>query len=432
MPATRRPVIPTGLIAVLALTALGLTGLPVVPAAHAARAPSAGRPPGPNAPLLGAVTRCQQDGRALLERAVAIDSGTGYAEGLDAMGKLFGEQLAALGGEMRVVDPTPPSQGHNVVVSFRGQGKGRILLITHIDTVFTHATFAAFKPRWEGSHFIAPGAGDDKSGGVTALCALRALKETGFRDYARIDVLLNASEETGSFGSRELMQALARDSDLSLNLERGVPGNGVIVSRKGSAVLTMEFRGRAAHSGLEPEKGRNAALEAARVALLLGALSDPARKTTVVVDQIHGGDKINVVPERAMLKADVRALSTAEFDRVERAAAAIAARPGIDGVTITSELDRDFPPWPRTEATERLLDRVRPLFAEVGRTLVTVEVGSSADVAIAAEPGTPALDGFGMEAGGAHTDADYADLDTLVPRAYILARTLMEFGRNPR
>jgi glutamate carboxypeptidase len=421
----RRPMSFRSRLAMFALAALGLASLAEAPTAQAAAAPL------PNNRLLAAVTACNPDARALLERAVAIDSGTGDAVGLDAMGKLYGDALAALGGEVRVVDPTPPSQGHNVVASFRGQGKGRILLITHIDTVFTHASFAAFKPRWEGSHYIGPGAGDDKSGGVTALCALRALKQLGFRDYARIDVLLNASEEVGSPGSRELMQALARDSDLTLNLERGVPDNGVVVSRKGSSVLVMEFKGRAAHSGLEPEKGRNAALEAARVALLLGNLADPARKTTVVVDQIHSGDKTNVVPERATIKADVRALSAAEFDRVEQAAAELAKHPGIDGVTITSTLERDFPPWPRTEATERLLDRVRPLFGELGRTLVTVEVGSSADVAIAAETGTPSLDGFGAEAGGAHTDADYVDFATLTPRSYILARTLMEFGRSP-
>jgi len=79
-----------------------------------------------------------------------------------------------------------------------------------------------------------------------------------------------------------------------------------------------------------------------------------------------------------------------------------------------------------------LLDRIRPLFGELGRTLATVEVGSSADVSIAAGTGTPSLDGFGMEGGGAHTDADYADIATLTPRAYVLARTLMEFGHAPR
>jgi glutamate carboxypeptidase len=385
----------------------------------------------PNNRLLQAVRNCDAGARALLERAVAIDSGTGDAEGLDAVGKVFGVALQELGAELRYVEPTPPALGHNVVATLRGQGKGRILLIAHIDTVFTRGAVAAAKPHWEGNRYIGPGAGDDKSGPVAAVCALQALKKLGFRDYARIDVLLNASEETGSHGSRELMQSLARASDLALNLERGVPKDQVLVARKGSALLTLEFKGRAAHSGLEPEKGRNAALEAARVALQLGELADAAKQTSVVVDQIHGGDKINVVPDSAVVKADVRAFVPEEFDRIERAAAELAQHPGIDGVTITSTLERNFPAWPHTAATDQLLERIRPLFAELGRTLTTTEVGSSADVAIAAEAGVPALDAFGLEGGGAHTSADYVDFDSLVPRSYVLARTLMEFGRQP-
>jgi glutamate carboxypeptidase len=411
-------------LAALALFALGAFAAPQP--ARAAATPRA------DSRLLAAVGACDPEARRLIERAVAIDSGTGDAEGLDAVGKLLGDALAAQGAEVHAVAPTPPAQGHNVVATVRGQGKGRILLVTHIDTVFTRGTVARTKPHWEGNRYFGPGAGDDKSGSVIAWCALRALRQVGFRDFARIDVLLNASEETGSHGSRELMQAMAREADLVLNLERGVPTDQVIVARKGSAVLTLEFTGRAAHSGLEPENGRNAALEAARVALALGGLADTPKRTSVVVDQLHGGDKINVVPDSAFVKADVRAFSKEEFDRVEQAAAEMAKHPAIDGVTITSSMERNFPAWPHAASTDALLARVRPLFAELGRTLATTEVGSSADVAIAAETGARSLDAFGVEGGGAHSEGDYVDFDTLAPRAYILVRTIMEFGRSPQ
>jgi glutamate carboxypeptidase len=276
------------------------------------------------------------------------------------------------------------------------------------------------------------GAGDDKSGGVTAVCVLRALGQIGYHDFARIDLLLNASEEVGSPGSRELIRSMAAQSDLAINLERGLPTDRVLVARKGSAVLTMEFTGVAAHSGLEPEKGRNAALEAAHMALALGELGNPQTGTTVTVDILSGGDRTNVVPAHAILKADVRSFSSAEFDGVERAAAELAAHPSIEGVTIKSSLERDFPPWPHTAATDRIVAHTSRLFAEIGRTLSTTEVGSSADVAIAAGTGTPAIDGFGMEGGGAHTFNDFADLSTLVPRAYVLARLLMDVGHDPK
>ena len=298
--------------------------------------------------------------------------------------------------------------------------------------MFGKGDAARRKPHWEGDRYFGPGAGDDKTGEVTAVCVMSALKAIGYRDFARIDILMNASEETGSQGSKALIRSMAKDSDLVLVMERGYPGDKAVVARKGSAGLIMEFTGRAAHSGLEPEKGRNAALEAARVALLLGGLADPAKETSVTVDILQGGDKTNVVPAHAMIRADVRAFSAAELDRVEAAAAAIAAKPGIDGVTITSKLERGFPPWPRNAAGDAVLARANRLYAEIGHTLKPMSIGGSGDASLAAETGTPTLDGFGMEGDGAHGLDDSADFTTLTPRAYLLARMLMDAGHDPK
>jgi len=383
--------------------------------------------------LLNAVKACDRDSRSLLERLVAIDSGTGDAEGLRAVGQLYAVELKAVGASVKMVAPPPSAPaGDNVVATLSGSGKGRILLIAHMDTVFRRGDVARVKPRWEGDRYFGPGAGDDKSGGVTAICALRALKQVGFRDFARIDVLLNASEETGSLGSRDLIRTMAKDSDLVINLERGVPRDQILHARKGGGTLTMEFTGRAAHSGLEPEKGRNAVLEAARVALALDGLADPNLKTTVSVDVLQGGDKINIIPDHAVLKADVRAFTQAEFDRVNHAAAELAAHPGIDGVTIQSKFVELFPPWERNAQADALVGQSQRLYRELGGTLTATEVGSSADISFAVEGGTPGIDGFGMEGGDAHTDHDHADFNTLTPRAYLLARLLMEAGHDPK
>lgn len=387
--------------------------------------------PKPNAKLLTAIEACKPDAKALLEQVVAIDSGTGDAEGLARVGALYEGKLKALGASVRHSAPTPPSVGDNIVATLTGTGKGRILLIAHMDTVFSRGDVAARKPHWEGEHYIGPGAGDDKAGGVTAICVLGALRRIGYRDFARVDLLLNAGEETGSVGSRELIQALAKESDVAINLERGVPTDRTVFSRKGSATLTLEMTGRAAHSGLEPEKGRNAALEAAHAALELGRLADPAKETTVTVTILSGGEKINVVPAQAVVKADVRAFTAAEFDRVEKGAAALAAKPSIDGVTIKSRLDRTFPPWPHVASTDALIARANGLYAELGRQLTPQAVGSSADVAFAALTGTPSMDSMGLEGGGAHGVDDYADFASLTPRAYLLARMVMDVGHAP-
>jgi glutamate carboxypeptidase len=392
----------------------------------------AGATPQPNAKVLAAVKACEQSGRELLQRVVAIDSGTGDAAGLNAVGAIYAAQLQALGADVKPVAPTPPAVGNNVVATLTGTGKGRIVLIAHMDTVFNRGDVAKRMPHWEGQHYIGPGAGDDKAGGVSAVCALKALRATGFADFARIDLLLNSNEETGSVGSRDLIRSLARASDLVINLERGIPTDQVLKARKGSATLSALFTGRAAHSGLEPEKGRNAVIEAARFALALEKLSDPAKKTTVTVDILNGGDKTNVVPAHAELKADVRAFTNDELDRVEQAAAKLAASPSIDGVTIKTSLQRSFPPWPPNEHTDRVIERANRLYAEIGRKVTATEVGSSADVSYAAQTGTPAIDGFGIEGGNAHSLDDYADLGTLVPRVYLLTRLLMDVGHDPK
>jgi glutamate carboxypeptidase len=112
-------------------------------------------------------------------------------------------------------------------------------------------------------------------------------------------------------------------------------------------------------------------------------------KTTVTVTILSGGDKINVVPDHALLRADVRAFTAGEFERVEQAAARIAASPAIDGVTIASTLERNFPPWPRTASTDDLVARANRLYGELGRTITGVSIGSSQTWRLPRRPGRP-------------------------------------------
>ena len=384
-----------------------------------------------DAPLMAAVKACEPDARALLEQLVAIDSGTGDAAGLAAVGAILKRELERSGARVVAVPAEPPAVGDNVVATVEGTGRAKILLIAHMDTVFAHGTVAQRPYRVVDEQAYGPGAGDDKQGGVAAICALRALKAIGFRDFARITLIVNSNEETGSFGTRKLFSEHAQASDVAINLERGVPPDGAVVSRKGAAVVTLDITGRAAHSGLEPEKGRNAALEAAHQALEIGALADPKLETTVNVTVLQSGDKFNVIPDHAVVKVDVRAYTTEEFNRVERQAKELAARTSVPDVKVVTTMERTFPPWPHVPSTDELLERARAVYAEIGGKLMAVSVGSSADVALTAETGTPSIDGFGILGDGAHGPDDHADLRSIVPRVYLLARFLMDLGRNP-
>jgi glutamate carboxypeptidase len=381
----------------------------------------------PNSKVLAAAKACEPSARSLLQQLVQIDSGTGDVAGLSAMGGILKTELEGLGASVEIV----PAVGDNLVATLTGAGRGRILLIAHMDTVFAHGTVTQRPYAVVGDHGIGPGAGDDKGGDVTAICALRILQQLNYRDYGRITLLLNSNEETGSLGTRELIRTKAKESDVAINLERGVPPDGVLVARKGSAIITVEITGRAAHSGLEPEKGRNAALEASHQALELGSLSDPLKETTVNVTMLEGGKTINVIPDHAAIKADVRAFTSDEFDRVERDLQKLAANTIIPDVQVRATMTRNFPPWPHVDSTDALFARAQKLYAELGGTLSPIAVGSSADVAFAAETGTPSIDGFGMRGGGAHSVDDYADLSSIAPRVYLLTRMLMDLGHNP-
>ncbi|TLY71819.1 MAG: M20/M25/M40 family metallo-hydrolase, partial [Gammaproteobacteria bacterium] len=282
-----------------------------------------------------------------------------------------------------------------------------------------------------GDRGIGPGAGDDKAGIVTAVCALRILHELNYRDYALITLILNSNEETGSVGTRDLIRAKAKESDAVVNLERGVPPDGLEIARKGSAVITVEIIGRAAHSGLEPEKGRNAIVEASHQALQLASLANSAKETTVNVTMIQGGNAINVIPDHAVIKADARAFTPEEFDRVETSLQKLASDTIVPEVQVKASMTRNFPPWPRAASTDALLARAQKLYAEIGGKLAGVPVGSSADVAFAAETRTPSIDGVAILGGGAHGVDDHADLSSVVPRVYLLTRMLMDLGHNP-
>ena len=381
--------------------------------------------------VLAAAKQCEPKELSLIERLVQIDSGTGDVPGLTAIGTLLRMELEAIGAKVESVAAVAPAQGDNLVATLSGTGKGRILLIAHIDTVFPHGTVAQHPYAVVGNHGVGPGAGDDKSGAATAVCALSILQQLHWSDYAQIKLLLNSNEETGSVGTRDLIRSLAKQSDVAINLERGVPPDSVLISRKGSAILTIEIRGRAAHSGLEPEKGRNAAIEAAHQALQLGQLANAEKETTVNVTVLEGGGTINVIPAHATVKADVRAYSKEEFDRVEEGLRRLSNQTIVPGIEVSATLARNFPPWPHTASTDALVERARKLYSEIGGSLATVSVGSSAEVAFAAETGVPSFDGFGLLGGGAHSLDDYADLASIVPRVYLLTRMVMDIGEHP-
>lgn len=382
-------------------------------------------------PLLDSAQRQQPAAIKLWERLVNIDSGTGDMEGVNAVGAVAIEELAKLGASIEKI-PALPAYGDNIVASFMGSGKGRVLLIAHMDTVFAKGAVAARPFRIEGGRAYGPGVSDDKAGIVVAIAMLKILDELKFRDYARLTLMLNTNEETGSRGSRALIENLAREHDVTLNLEGGRVGDGITIWRKGSGTIRVEVKGRASHAGAAPELGRNAAMELAHQMLQLVKLADAEKGTTINFTVVKAGDRKNVIPDFAAADADIRAMVTAEFDRVERELPRAVQNKLIAETEITTSLTRTFPPMPQNAQIDMLATMAQRIYGEIGRKLNLVGSGGAADSSLSAGVFKPTLDGLSLIGGNAHTDREFAEVDSMVPRFYLLTRMVMELGKGAK
>jgi glutamate carboxypeptidase len=172
-------------------------------------------------------------------------------------------------------------------------------------------------------------------------------------------------------------------------------------------------------------------MELAHQVLNIAKLGNPDKETTINVTVLQSGDRANVIPDRAVAQADVRALVTEEFDRVEREAAELAkSNKLIADTMVTTTLNRGFPVMGRNPATDRLAAMAQSVYAELGRTLRLESSGGAADSSLSAGVFTPSLDGLGLVGGNAHTDLEYAEVGSIVPRFYLLTRMLMELGKG--
>jgi glutamate carboxypeptidase len=381
--------------------------------------------------LYARAEQAQPAALALLERLVNIDSGTFNGQGLDQVGAIAIEELRKLGAKVET-SAAAPAQSRNIQATLTGKGKGRILLVAHMDTVFPDGAAAARPFRVQERRAYGPGIMDDKGGIVIALAALKMLRDSGFTAYGKITLLLNTNEETGSHGTRALMEKLAREHDVALNLEPGRAADGLVVQRKGSGEIELDVTGKAAHAGVAPDAGRNAAMEAAHQMLQLAKLGDSAKQTTVNFTVIKSGERSNVIPDRAEVQADVRVAVPEEFDRVEKDLARISAQHLIPDTTVTARLRRGFPPMPKSPVTDALAAKAQAVYAELGRKLTLESSGGAADSSLTFAAGVPSIDGLGIVGGGIHTPEEYAEVDSIAPRAYLLARLIMEYGQAPR
>jgi glutamate carboxypeptidase len=368
----------------------------------------------------------------LLERIVDVDSGSGDIAGGEHVEAILSGPLRAAGAVVRTVPAEVSGVAPNLVAVFHGSGKARVLIIAHVDTVFGPGTVAKRPFRIDGNRAYGPGVGDEKGGVVSAVTALQILHRLGFREYATITLLLDGSEELGSPGSTKLIETLARQSDVEFNMEPGDPPDALTVWRKGAGDIVIRVRGRAAHAGMVPQNGRNAAVELVhQLGALQGKFPQSGDGITVNLTGIRAGSRSNIIPDLAEATYDVRFRKPGEFDTILSRMKSSLAPTSVPDTTVTIEPGSStYPPLIDNAQVEGLGHRAQEIYAELGKTIALSGNGGASESAVAMSVGTPALDGLGFVGAGFHTDHEWIDAGSITPRLYLFTRLLMETGRS--
>lgn len=393
--------------------------------------PAAAKAPLRDAMVWGAAERLRPAQLETLEQVVNVDSGTGDVAGGSKVASLLIPRLMALGMDVQTVAAEAPNLPENIVATLKGTGRGRILMIGHIDTVFGPGTVAQRPFRIVGDRATGPGVSDEKGGVVEGLYALQILHDVGFKDFGQITFLIETSEERGSPGTQALIKRLVAAADVELNLEPGDPPDVLTVWRKGSTTFHIDVKGRAAHAGVAPQDGRNAAVELIHQVQADDVFPKSGEGITANLTLMNAGSRENIIPENASAAINVRVRDKADFDRVEQAYRANATKTQIPDTSVAVSRTPAFPPLASNPGTDALAARAEAIYAGIDRKIGRGGNGGASESALAYEAGVPALDGLGPVGGGFHSDKEYLDLATVTPRLYLLTELLMELGRNP-
>ena len=371
-----------------------------------------------------------------LERLVNIDCGSYTPAGVEEVATFVAGFLTSLGAEVMTHSEPDGRLGPTIVGTVQGAaGAGpSLLLIGHMDTVFDPGTVAQRPFRVEGSQAYGPGVTDMKSGLLTGLYGLQSLVELtrdGGLPFERIVFVANPDEEIGSPSSSPHIRALAADADACFVLECARANGDIVSSRKGTIDLVITVHGRAAHAGVEPEKGRSAILEAARIVRDLHALNGRWPGVTVNAGVISGGTRPNVVAERCVLEVDVRATDASSQDEAEAAIRAVAAATEVPDTTVEVERRARHRPMEKLERSGRLVDHAVAIAGRLGFEVKDTATGGASDANTTSGLGVPTLDGLGPIGGNDHSPAEYLDLGSVVPRTALFGGLLLAVARDP-
>jgi glutamate carboxypeptidase len=388
--------------------------------------------------VLEAAVRANEAGYlADLERLVNTDCGSYTPAGVDRIGDFVAGFLHGAGARVERRPDPGGRLGATVIGTWDGDrgtpGGPRLLLIGHMDTVFDEGTAAA-RPFAVDADGIArgPGVTDMKSGLLGGLYALRALAARGEPlPFERVTFVANPDEEIGSPSSTPHIREIAAASDVCLVLECARANGNIVSSRKGILDARVTIRGRAAHAGVEPEKGRSAVLAAADLITRIHALNGRRDGVTFNVGVVQGGTRPNVVAEHCTLEVDVRAVRRADLEAAEAEIRGLLVALAVPDTS--AELTEMARWWPMEKLARsgRLVDHAKALAGRLGFTMDDQATGGASDANTTAGMDVPSIDGLGPIGGLDHSPDEYLEVASIVPRTALVAALILAIGRDP-
>ncbi|HHI89082.1 MAG TPA: hydrolase [Hellea balneolensis] len=390
------------------------------------------------------LSRIPDDAQTTLETLInwsEINSGSTHRAGLDTMRQILAAAFSLLPGQVRELalraGETVNSRGEikytqyapALLIEVRPEAEIQLVLTGHYDTVFPKdSAFQKTKLLGDG-RLGGPGVADMKGGILVMLSALAAFESYEQAGRVGYSVLLSPDEEIGSPGSVPVLHELGTRADVGLTYEPALADGSLAGARKGSGNFTLIIHGRAAHAGREHHLGRNAIAAMARFAASLDALNGKREGVTFNIAKIEGGGPVNIVPDLAVGRFNVRMQELADMDwikeQLDRLVSQINAEDGL-----TAELKGGFtrPPKPMAPANALVFDWVRQAGQALGLDISWAPSGGVCEGNNLWAAGCANVDTLGVVGGHIHSDKEYMEIDSLVSRAQLSALILMQIA----
>ncbi|GGI75766.1 hydrolase [Legionella impletisoli] len=341
--------------------------------------------------------------------------------------KVFPEiPLITLSGE-QILKPC----GKGLFIRKRPEKKRRILLCGHMDTVYSIDHPFQSLSYIDDNRVNGPGVSDMKGGLIVILHALNAFEKTPFAGDIGWDVFINADEEIGSPASASYLEELAHKYQAALVYEPAMNESGTLAkNRKGSGKFTLIATGKEAHAGRSFYEGRNAICYLAEALLDIHALNQEEESFTINVGQVLGGTALNIVPDKAVAKLDIRITYPEDEQSILQKINQIIQKHQRNDYGLSLKGNFGRPVKRINPATERLFRRIQNVGEDLGLTIDWKDSGGCCDGNNLASHSLPVIDTLGVRGGNIHSSAEYILLDSLVERASLSALLLVDLAQG--